>query len=195
MGLSWIEIQSPIDEPLLRIVDVEFLNDDTLFVCISQTYFFEPSAHPYTVDLIVRSSDGGNSWGVQFENYPRHPPKDTSLVQIISVNDSLLISIGYKLLIKTENSGGPVWPVKHVVELKSSNVHRIFPNPAGDKLYASNLQKKCSFSIIDLSGKTLLLGDLEPGNYINIETLNNGIYLIKLFSKQDIILTDIFIKK
>ncbi|MEJ5266557.1 MAG: S8 family serine peptidase [Bacteroidales bacterium] len=70
---------------------------------------------------------------------------------------------------------------------------KIFPNPAIDKLFIDC--KSCTnskFAVYDIFGKPVLNGDLNT-YYINLNSLNTGIYFLEIYSTDEIVKTK-FIK-
>lgn len=63
----------------------------------------------------------------------------------------------------------------------SKNEILVYPNPANDRLYFSAEIKnsKMNFSIVDLLGKILIQNSIDL-DYIDISTLENGVYFIQL---------------
>ncbi|MBP1677377.1 MAG: hypothetical protein H6Q20_1936 [Bacteroidetes bacterium] len=61
----------------------------------------------------------------------------------------------------------------------------VYPNPATDRIriVASN-QRFGSYEITDLTGKKLLVGNLNDDNTIYVSALNPSIYLLKLYNAQ-----------
>jgi len=56
----------------------------------------------------------------------------------------------------------------------------IYPNPASDLIYVSNLTQTVNFQIINLSGQIVKSGELHVDGYIDIDNLNYGHYFIRL---------------
>lgn len=72
-----------------------------------------------------------------------------------------------------------------VEEYKTLNTINIYPNPAYNKLYISDLQRfdKVSIYILDISGKVVLKMNDYRGNALNVSFLNPGSYIIQLQSE------------
>jgi hypothetical protein len=70
------------------------------------------------------------------------------------------------------------------VPLKKANGITVYPNPANDKLYinfsATDLSEKITYSIIDMYGRTVVENNYETAEYIDIVSLSNGIYFIRV---------------
>lgn len=73
----------------------------------------------------------------------------------------------------------------------------VFPNPVTEQLnitFENNFEQK-SIQLIDLTGrmvKTVMLN--EANNSVDLKELNSGIYILKLFSNEQLFLTDKLIK-
>lgn len=74
-----------------------------------------------------------------------------------------------------------------VADLKEEVKLSVYPNPANDRLYISNLtdSHKITFSIIDLLGKTIINESLDS-DYIDISMLESGVYFIQLNTENKI---------
>ncbi|MCK5137166.1 MAG: T9SS type A sorting domain-containing protein [Bacteroidales bacterium] len=71
----------------------------------------------------------------------------------------------------------------------------IFPNPTNHQLSISNLQKITNYTILDISGKLILSGTINVDENINIKSLTNGIYIVKVSESGRILISQVFIKK
>ena len=57
------------------------------------------------------------------------------------------------------------------------------PNPATDQVYIGGLKQSGTYMVTDLSGKKLLSGNVsETNNRIDINRLNNGLYILYVYS-------------
>ncbi len=67
--------------------------------------------------------------------------------------------------------------------IKGKGQLSIGPNPAAEEVFIGGLKQSSTFVISDLSGKKVLSGDIsESNNRIDIHQLNNGLYLIRIYS-------------
>lgn len=66
-------------------------------------------------------------------------------------------------------------------DLNSSNNFKVYPNPVKHSLYLVGATESTSISVIDMSGKTILVG---KGESINVESLSNGMYIISAEGKK-----------
>ena len=69
------------------------------------------------------------------------------------------------------------------VELNGPDRINIYPNPATDNIYISNLIKNAILKIYDINGKLVLETSVSNKEYINISTLAKGMYQIKFEGK------------
>lgn len=66
------------------------------------------------------------------------------------------------------------------IELNDPNRINIYPNPATDKIYISNLNKENTLvKIYDIKGRLVLENKISNKEYLNISKLSKGIYQIK----------------
>jgi len=79
------------------------------------------------------------------------------------------------------------------IDLKSDNSVTIYPNPATDKLFISSQNPVESYSIQTLTGQTILQGTLLNKQYVNLNNLIKGSYLVCLRGN-DFVKTKTFIK-
>lgn len=72
----------------------------------------------------------------------------------------------------------------------------IFPNPANDLLYVSELKTgNYKFSILSTEGKEVLSGGFFEGNLINITELKNGMYMLQIIDEENNVRNKKFIKQ
>jgi len=65
------------------------------------------------------------------------------------------------------------------LELNGPDKVNIYPNPATDNIYISNLFEKSMIKIYDIQGKLVLDNEVSDKEYINISILAKGIYQVK----------------
>ncbi|MEG1591593.1 MAG: T9SS type A sorting domain-containing protein, partial [Chryseobacterium sp.] len=61
----------------------------------------------------------------------------------------------------------------------------IYPNPAHDIIYLKNISNAKSFVITDLSGRIVMKDSLNK-DFINIQNLTSGTYILELITKEKI---------
>ena len=61
----------------------------------------------------------------------------------------------------------------------------IYPNPVATQLHIElGTQEKVSYNIFNATGQTLMQGQLQGTSIINVQSLVNGIYYLKIFGKE-----------
>ena len=65
------------------------------------------------------------------------------------------------------------------LELNGPDKVNIYPNPATDNIYISNLLEKSIIKIYDIQGKLVLENKISNKEYVNISMLAKGIYQVK----------------
>jgi len=66
------------------------------------------------------------------------------------------------------------------VEENSKTIQLIYPNPATDKIYISNLKEDNTLvKIYDINGRLVLENKISNNEYLNISNISKGIYQIK----------------
>ncbi len=63
--------------------------------------------------------------------------------------------------------------------MAENNALTVSPNPVRNQLYLKGYEKVQLLTVYDLNGRELLKVT-KPGNIINIQSLNAGVYIIKL---------------
>jgi len=77
-------------------------------------------------------------------------------------------------------------PATQNIKYKENNSgvsFKIYPNPTTDKLFFDNnkpLSEKCWISIYTLSGECMIVKEFTSNNYIDVSSLAQGVYLIKM---------------
>lgn len=77
------------------------------------------------------------------------------------------------------------------------NSFSVYPNPATDELTITSEEVDASYSLIDVTGKTVLEGktDSKSKTTINVSALKQGVYFIKFFNNENYIGTKKVIKQ
>ncbi|MGB3948247.1 MAG: T9SS type A sorting domain-containing protein [Bacteroidia bacterium] len=72
--------------------------------------------------------------------------------------------------------------VEQPIIAKQNSDFVIYPNPASDELFIgnSNPSVQINYSVMDVSGRTVLNGNIAAYNAVNIATLAEGVYFIRL---------------
>lgn len=79
-------------------------------------------------------------------------------------------------------------------EIKRPEQIHVYPNPTKGKVSITNIERETAFQIFNIQGRIMLHGIIESSNEINIHSLSNGIYLIRLENKETTVIRRI-IKK
>ncbi|MGC9345089.1 MAG: T9SS type A sorting domain-containing protein, partial [Bacteroidales bacterium] len=180
-GQTWQNKLIPINDPWMGIADMIFINEDTIIAAIEQEYLI-PSMY-FTVNLMAFSADQGESWGIQFENYPGIPLKDTTLISLLQMNDSTLFASGWNLLLKTQNLGGPVWPIKSVKPEIIKDLS-VYPNPATDFIKVKGMKEDFDYQIIDIQGRVVKEGRCESFSEIRLDSIQKGYHLLMIRTEE-----------
>lgn len=178
-GLNWNKKTLPINDPWLVITNIKYQNKDTIFITASEEILPAKSTYK-TYNVILHSTDAGQSWGTQFENHPEIPPRDTSLTTIISLNDSILYCIGWNLFLRTTNAGGITKPIQSNNVMMSPEDNIVFTNPINDYLLIRNAGINYKYTIYSFSGKILMSSTAWHSDQIFVGHLNPGPYIIQI---------------
>jgi endonuclease I len=78
-----------------------------------------------------------------------------------------------------------IWGTVVGVEENSELTYHIYPNPAVDFVFidAEVLSEKIDFEIYDLTGRLIEKGSISDAQNISVSNLNNGVYILNLFTK------------
>ena len=102
----------------------------------------------------------------------------------------------YSLVIKIDDEGNFPTSVSKDLEIKSGIT--IYPNPTSDKLFIKYNSKpiKSKIELLDINGKLLLCKKPLSAEYeINLNSLNAGLYYLRIWEGDLLIFIDTFIKK
>lgn len=64
----------------------------------------------------------------------------------------------------------------------------VFPNPTNRTISINGLNERSEIMLVDQIGRTVLRKLVEPNEVLNIETLDNGIYFLKILNQEETIL-------
>ena len=112
------------------------------------------------------------------------PSWDQSQIHIVGmfIDNSNIIDNGSSTTITTAINTGYIacGSTSIGVELNGPNRVNIYPNPATDNIYISNLKEENTLvKIYDINGRLVLENKVSNKEYLNISTLSKGMYQIK----------------
>ncbi|MCZ8023855.1 MAG: S8 family serine peptidase [Cytophagales bacterium] len=76
--------------------------------------------------------------------------------------------------------------VTNVVENQLSQSINVFPNPVNNILYVASSSKIDSYTIRSLNGILIFAGDFDSDNYLDIQNLQPGMYILEIESENKI---------
>lgn len=93
----------------------------------------------------------------------------------------------YTFIVKYPNKATSTLSEVYTVTIDFSNIdkiddseYKIYPNPVKEGFYISGLSETVDLEIIDLNGKTLLRQVVSNGDYIPVDYLSKGIYILRI---------------
>ena len=111
------------------------------------------------------------------------PSWDLSKIHIVGMlidNGNMIDNSSSSSIDDAENLGyNPCATTSIGLELNGPDKVNIYPNPATDNIYISNLLEKSIIKIYDIQGKLVLENKISNKKYINISMLAKGIYQVK----------------
>ncbi len=163
---------------------------DTVFV-IGETTAWLTKSGCNSKRKILRTTDGGQSWIVQFFDVVI-PCYDTPLLNDITfINDTVGISVGNDLILRTTNLGGDTHIPDTVVYRGIEDLSQdqsgiiIFPNPTKGLLTIElNSGDYEILDIFTLSGTIISTLRLSKINAVDLTPFSSGLYILKFFGKQ-----------
>lgn len=103
----------------------------------------------------------------------------THIVGMLINNGNMIDNASSNSIDDAENIGWfPCSTTSIGKELNGPDKINIYPNPATDNIYFSNLLEKTNIKIYDIHGKLVLENKIYNKGYINISTLDKGIYQV-----------------
>jgi hypothetical protein len=77
---------------------------------------------------------------------------------------------------KADITAVPSTDVKTAVSINNLNV---YPNPVTDNLYVVADSETINYTITDVTGRVMLMGEVKSGESLNVQSLNNGVYIFR----------------
>jgi len=132
--------------------------------------------------LANTSYNSGDTETLCFE-FTLDPSWDLSKIHIVGMlidNGNMIDNASSSSISDAENLGyTPCATTSIGLELNGPDKVNIYPNPATDNIYISNLFKKSGIKIYDIQGKLVLENKISNKQYVNISNLAKGIYQVK----------------
>jgi len=132
--------------------------------------------------LTNTSYNSGDTETLCFE-FTLDPSWDLSKIHIVGMlidNGNMIENASSSSISDAENLGyTPCATTSIGLELNGPDKVNIYPNPATDNIYISNLFKKSIIKIYDIQGKLVLENKISNKEYVNISILAKGIYQVK----------------
>ena len=167
------------------------LNLDTILVSAETTVWLVKSGCD-SKRKILRTTDGGQSWIVQYLEVMDFQDYGAPLMgDITFINDTVGISVGNNLIMRSTNLGGNIH-IPDTIIFKGTEEHsrphsgiKIFPNPTSGNLTVEI--NNGDFNVLDvytLSGKKLRTLQLNKINTIDLTAYPAGLYLCRFSGKK-----------
>lgn len=80
-------------------------------------------------------------------------------------------------------------------QISSNDRFLIYPNPAKDVLHISGITENARYSIISTTGKTIISGNLNAKNQLNLNGIKRGVYIFQTIGENQNVLNRKFIKQ
>jgi hypothetical protein len=184
-GESWNIRDIPIENPWLRIRDIEFIGSVEVNAIIAQDYFPESQTLNQSNNMILNSPNDGSTWYIQYQHLSSLPTMDSSLTSFININDTLIYSFGWGYALFTENQGGENNPIMSLSNIFIPGNVSVFPNPANEFVIVNSDQYIDKYTIHSAQGVLIQKGILNGEKKIRIalESMEPGAYIISLYNK------------
>ena len=132
--------------------------------------------------LANTSYNSGDTETLCFE-FTLDPSWDLSKIHIVGMlidNGNMVDNASSSSIADAENLGYTACATTSIgLELNGPDKINIYPNPATDNIYISNLCEKSIINIYDIKGKLVLENKISNKEYVNISSLAKGIYQVK----------------
>ncbi|GLR17172.1 SdrD B-like domain-containing protein [Portibacter lacus] len=97
----------------------------------------------------------------------------------------------YQLIQVDFNGNESVMGIKHIKNTKEARIS-VYPNPVVSKINISGFEKGMKIFIVNQAGK--VVNSTNDSTSINIEDLTNGIYFIRIYDEEKLVLTEKILK-
>ncbi len=137
--------------------------------------------------LSATSYNSGDTETICYE-FTLDPSWDQSQIHIVGmllnhqnrIDNASSQSIDEAVFTGYSDCGGPA---STATELNGPDRINIYPNPATNNIYISNLIENATLKIYDINGKLVLENKVSNKEYVNISNLSKGMYQIKFEGK------------
>ncbi|MDD3124106.1 MAG: T9SS type A sorting domain-containing protein [Candidatus Izemoplasmatales bacterium] len=166
-GKYFVVIDLPQVDTLTATVDNNYV--DLLSVYRGQTY---NSFRPYTAYLSFNDADGWMNYAEDYtEPYYSSTYGVTGYADLMSLAITSAVTFGYV--------AGTVEEPIAIKQVTVDNQLSVYPNPAKDMLYISNLADNSIITISDITGKQLVAYSTNTGkDGVSISGLSTGLYIM-----------------
>ena len=134
------------------------------------------------ITLSNTSYNSGDTETLCFE-FTLDPSWDLSKIHIVGMlidNGNMIDNASSSSIGAAENLGYTACTTTSTgIELNGPDKINIYPNPATNNIYISNLYEKSIIKIYDIKGKLVLEKKISNKEYVNISMLAKGIYQVK----------------
>jgi len=182
-GNNWALTAVKVPEGVYPFLfSVYFTNDTTGYVVGGDLMNASP-------DIILKTTDAGVSWK------PQTTPRSWFLYSVFSPAADTGYAVGYNgVILKTTNGGGDtiITQPEAIEEHVISKVIRLYPNPATNKLmidFGKVAFGEIQIALYDIMGKqvTWEVTSKSQKMEIDISNLIEGIYFVKIYSKNSLV--------
>ncbi len=145
-------------------------------------YSFLEDGNSQSYTQIYRSSNKGQSWCLVYEDTTFNNKREMQIA--FSNANHGVAAYGYNKLIYTENGGGLTECATGIAETKNSHSITIYPNPnQGSFTIEMPTSEVFEMEVSDLSGKVVARKQ-SVGSALQMDGLENGMYIVRLYSQQ-----------
>ena len=180
-GTSWLGSWIGTSYDLL---DITFFNDTVGYIVGGENnnFIFHPPPFPAVGGIIYVSYDKGATW---------HPDTTLSsdwLTSIYNAGNNTAYAVGWHgWVYKLENANVNVSVKENVL----NNAVKIFPNPSNGRIFIETGLKEFKVEISDMQGR--VVAERRDEKYIDLNFLENGMYVIKVIDARKIFTTSMLI--
>lgn len=171
-------------------LDLSFANNAV------ELYFFDEVngyVSLWTVDSgsipcsIMKTNDGGLTWYCQETPFLEYAGSSffAGFSDIECPSPEICYANSSNRIFRTFNGGGPLgemWTSVSETTAQDVSLPEIYPNPSTYSFQMSNLKPHVRYQlcVLDASGRAVLETFVEADDYINVESLSQGIYIVEL---------------